>query len=271
MEMAQQSSAVRAPQLLAGRVALVTGASRGIGAATALLLAQHGAAVAVNYHRNAAAAAGVVQAIEARGGRGLAVQADVGDPGQVERMVALVTEALGPIDTLVLNATANRGFAVAPFTELAWEDYEDLLVGETKALFLAANQVVPGMVKRRHGCIIAVSSGLSRTGMAGMAGHCSGKAAADALVRTLATELGPHGIRVNTIAPGLVQTEASAFNWQPQAPGQPTVADFMTQATPLRRIAQPEDVAGAILLLASDQAGFVTGCYLPVSGGMQMI
>lgn len=271
MQTAEQSEAVSAPRLLAGRVALVTGASRGIGAATAQLLARHGAAVGVNYHRNAQAAAGVVAAIAAEGGRALAAQADVGDPDQVGRMVAEVAGAFGPIDTLVLNATANRDMTVAPFTELDWAAYEDLLVGETKALFLTAKHVVPAMIERRRGCIIAVSAGLSRTAMAGWAGHSSGKAAADALVRTLAAELGPHGIRVNAVAPGLVQTDASAANWQPHAPGQPTLATFISQATPLRRIALPEDVAGAILMLASDAAGFVTGCYLPVSGGMQMV
>lgn len=187
-------------------------------------------------------------------------------------MVQQVEEQLGPIDLLVCNADAVREFTVKPFVELSWAEFEDLLTGETKAVFYPVGAVVRGMIARGAGTIITVSSGLSRRPQEGMAGHSSGKAAVDALTRTLANELGPHGIRVNAVAPGLVQTEASASMWsEDQGQGGMTgLSARMRQMTPLRRIATPEDVAGAILMLASDAASFVTGVYLDVNGGMTM-
>ncbi len=268
-------STLPAGPLLQGKVALVTGASRGIGAATARLFARHGASVGVNYVSSAARAEQVVADIEADGGWALAVRGSVGDMGEVEHMAREVETALGPIDILVCNADAVRTFTVKPFTELSWEEYEDVLTGETKAVFYPVGAVAPSMIARGTGAIINVSSGLSRTTREGMAGHSSGKAAVDALTRSLASELGPHGIRVNAVAPGLVQTEASTAFWSEDqtgsaAGGPPNPSAMLAQMTPLRRIATPEDVAGAILLLASAQAGFVTGVYLPVNGGLSM-
>ena len=233
----------------------MTGASRGIGAAAARLLAQHGAAVGVNYVHNQDAAQQVVQDIAASGGNATAVQADVGDAAQVDRMMTQITEALGPIDTLVLNATAIRNFTVAPITEMTWEQYEEVLVGETWAIFIPTKAALPSMMQQQRGCIVTISSGLSRTPRPGRAAPSSGKAAVDALTRSLAVELGPYGIRVNAIAPWMVQTEASAPALPPQS------------MNPLGRIALPEDIAGAILMTVSDAAGFITGVYLPVNGG----
>ncbi|BDP44327.1 dehydrogenase (plasmid) [Deinococcus aetherius] len=257
---------------LHGKVALVTGASRGIGAATAKLLAAQGASVGVNYVSNEARAREVVSAIEAAGGRAVAVRGSVGEQAEVEAMVRQVEEELGPIDILVCNADAVREFTVKPFVDLSWAEFEDLLTGETKAVFYPVGAVVGGMMKRGAGTIINVSSQLSRRAQEGMAGHSSGKAAVDALTRTLANELGPHGIRVNAVAPGLVQTEASASMWSGDQgqDGGPGLMARMRQMTPLRRIATPEDVAGAIVMLASDAASFVTGVYLDVNGGMTM-
>ena len=253
---------------LRGKVALVTGASRGIGAATARLLARHGAAVGVNYLSSEARAQAVVLEIEAAGGRALAVRGSVGEPAEVQHMVQQLEAQLGAIDLLVCNADAVREFTVKPFVELSWDEYEDLLTGETKAVFYPVKAVVGGMIERGSGTIITVSSGLSQRAQRGMAGHSSGKAAVDALTRTLAAELGPHGIRVNAVAPGLVQTDASAAVWGgDQAQG---AAAGICQLTPLGRLATSEDVAGAILTLASDAAGFITGVCLDVNGGMTM-
>ena len=244
------------------RIALVTGASRGIGAATAKLLAAHGAAVAVNFHSNQGAADDVVAAIEAEGGRAVAVQADVREQAEVEAMVARVSGELGPIDTLVLNASIQ--FPVVPFTEYPWEDFQAKLVGELSAAFFCCRAVVPQMIEREKGCIVAVSSGLSRHPGQGFCAHSTAKSGLDAFVRSLALELGPHGIRVNTVSPGLTITDATSF--LPQE-----AKDAAARATPLGRNAEPEDIAGVVLAMAADTTGFVTGAYVPVSGGNLML
>lgn len=249
------------------RVALVTGASRGIGAATALRLAHLGAAVGVNYVHNAAAAREVVDAITTHGGRALAIQADAGDAEHMTRALAELTAAFGPVDTLVLNATAVQDFVVAPFMALEWAQVEHMVLGELRAVWVPSKLAAPAMIARGGGCIIVVGSGLSRHTAPGFSAHSSGKAACDALARSLALELGPHGIRVNVVAPGLTETEASAGHW-----GRPGgIGEMITRMTPLGRLGRPDDVAGAIALLVSADAGFVTGAYLPVSGGHQML
>jgi 3-oxoacyl-[acyl-carrier protein] reductase len=244
------------------RIVLVTGASRGIGAATAKLLAGHGAALAVNFHSNQTAAEDVVAAIEGDGGRAVAVQADVREQAEVESMVNRVSEELGPIDTLVANASIQ--FPVVPFIEYQWEDFQAKLVGELSAAFFCCRAVVPSMIEHQRGCIIAVSSGLSRHPGEGFCAHSTAKSGLDAFVRSLALELGPHGIRVNTVSPGLTITDATAF--LPQE-----AKDAAARATPLGRNAEPEDIAGVVLAMATDATGFVTGAYVPVSGGSLML
>lgn len=248
--------------MLENRVVLVTGASRGIGAATARLLAKHGAAVAVNYANNSGAAERVVDNIMRSGGRAAAVKADVRVPEQVEAMINTVTGQLGTIDTLVLNA--NIMFPITSFLNYAWEDFEAKVMGEMKAAFYCVRAVVPGMLERKKGCIVGVSSGLSRHPGFGFCAHSTAKSALDALMKSLAFELGPAGIRVNTVAPGLTITDATAG-----VPDQQK--EMMASMTPLRRNALPEDVAGAILMLVREEAGFVTGNYVSVDGGMQML
>jgi 3-oxoacyl-[acyl-carrier protein] reductase len=228
---------------LQDRVALVTGASRGIGAATAQALAAHGAAVAVNYCNSEQPARQVVAEIESHGGRALAVQADVRVQEQVAAMVHQVSEALGAIDILVLNASIE--FPMLPFLEYPWPAFEAKLNGELRAAFFCCREVVPSMVERQQGSIIAISSTLSRHAAPGFCAHCTAKAGLDAFVRSLALELGAHGIRVNTVAPGLTLTDATAH--------------------------LPEDIAGAVVALAGDDTGFVTGAYVPVCGGSLML
>lgn len=253
---------IQAARLLENRVAIITGASRGIGAAIALLFAQHGAAVGINYRGNQAAAQQVVDAIASVGGKALAVQADVREMSQVESMVQQVTEAFGAVDTLVLNA--NASFKIAPFIEQSWEEFEAKLVGELQSAFHPCKAVVPSMIEHQRGCIIAISSITSRHADPGFSAHTTAKSGLDGFVKSLATELGPHGIRVNAIAPGVTLTDA--LSSQPQE-----WKDSVAGQTPLRRNGQPEDIAGAVLLLASEPARFITGTYLMVNGGSQML
>jgi 3-oxoacyl-[acyl-carrier protein] reductase len=247
--------------LLRDQVALVTGSSRGIGAATVKLLAQQGAKVAVNYRCNEEAARAVLDEIEGAGGQGILVGADVTVPAEVAAMVARVRTELGPIDILVNNA--NMPFPVKPFVDYPWEGFERKLVSELKASFHCCRAVVPPMIERGRGCIVNVSSGLSRQPGQGFIAHSSAKGALDAFTKSLALELGPHGIRVNVVAPGLTLTDATAH--QPQE-----MHTAVAQRLPLRRLGEPDDVAGAILFYCLDWARYVTGTYLPVCGGGQM-
>lgn len=204
----------------------------------------------------------MVNEIQTNGGQALPVQADVRDPQQVEAMVKQVSEKFGLIDTLVVNA--NAAFAVAPFINYRWEDFQAKLLSELQGAFFPCQAVVPKMIEQQRGCIIAVSSGLSRNPGMGFIAHSTAKSGLDAFMKSLALELGAHNIRVNVVSPGLTETDATA--WIPAAQKQAT-----GQGVPLQRIGQPEDVAGAILLLASKEAQFITGAYLPVSGGVQML
>jgi 3-oxoacyl-[acyl-carrier protein] reductase len=247
--------------MLKNRVAIVTGSSRGIGAATAKLLASHGAKVVVNYASRKDAGQKVVADIVANGGRAMLARADVTVREEVEAMVKAAEVELGPVDILVNNA--NMSFPVAPFVQYRWEDFERKLTSEMKASFFACQAVVPGMLQRRAGSIVNVSSGLSRLPGPGFIAHSSAKSALDAFSRSLALELGPHGIRVNVVAPGLTLTDATAHQPKEMHAG-------VAAHTPLRRLAHAEDVAGAVLFFCSDGSSHVTGTYLPVCGGTQM-
>lgn len=273
-EFIERKKALSGSALLQGQVVLITGASRGIGAATALLLARHGAAIGVNYHQNAERAREVVEAIRTAGGQAIAVQASVGDAQEVGAMVQQVEQELGPIDTLVLNAIAgsrqaggtagsaeNHGMSTfLPFLDSSWERYQYIVMRILAGVYVPARIVAPLMVERKHGNLISVSSTLARAPYIGAGAVAAGKASVEALLKALVPELGPHGIRVNVVAPGAVETEASAPYIQARR-------DAISQALPLRRVGQPEDIAAAILLLALPQADYLTGNYLAVGGG----
>jgi 3-oxoacyl-[acyl-carrier protein] reductase len=242
-------------------VGVVRGASRGFGAATAKRLARAGAAVAVNYFQSETAAGEVVAAIRESGGTAAAFRADVRDAAQCEAMAREVREKLGRVDALVLNASIT--FPIVPFLSYRWEEFEAKLTGELRAAFFCCKAFAPDMVERRRGAIVAVSSGLSRQPGEGFCAHSTAKSGLDAFAKSLALELGPHGVRVNVVAPGLTLTDATSFLPQKDKDG-------IAQMTPLKRNALPEDVAGAVLFLVSEEARFVTGTYLPVSGGAHM-
>ena len=244
---------------LNGKVALVTGASRGIGAAIARALAVEGAAVAVNYHNSEGPALGVIEDILKAGGRAIAVRADARDLGDLQVLAERVKAELGPIDLLVLNASI--GFPVKGFLEYPWEAFQSKLMGEMGAAFHGCRAVLPQMLERKAGHIVAISSGLARTPGFGFCAHSAAKAALEGFVRALAFELGPMGIQVNAVAPGLTLTDATSF--LPEAHKQATALH-----TPLRRNGLPEDVAGAVVGIL--RSGFVTGVTVPVNGGLQV-
>jgi 3-oxoacyl-[acyl-carrier protein] reductase len=247
--------------MLKDKVAVVTGSSRGIGAAIARELARSGAKVVVNYSTSREAAQQVVAGITAAGGRAMLCRADVTVQAEVEAMMRAAEAELGPIDILVNNASI--GFPIVPFTQYRWEDFERKLTSELKASFFPCQAVVPGMVQRRSGVIVNVSSGLSRVPGPGFIAHSSAKSALDAFSKSLALELGPFGIRVNVVAPGLTLTDATSH--QPKE-----LHEAIKARTPLRRLGEPDDVAGAVLFFCTDEAKYVTGAYLPVCGGSQM-
>jgi amino acid adenylation domain-containing protein len=255
-------SASRGGGLLEGKVVLITGASRGIGSNAARVLAAQGAKVAINFRRSEDRAARVKEVIESEGGVAELFPADVTDREQVRAMVAAVIERFGRIDVLVSNAAI--GFKMKPFLEHEWEDFQRKVNDEVAQLFFLCKEVVPEMVARGEGSIVSVSSAMSKSHGQGFIAHSAAKAALDAFVRSLAAELGPQGIRVNTVAPGLIITDATA-----NLP--PAVKESAAAWSPLRRNGVARDVSGAILFYASDMSRFITGSYQAVDGGMTML
>jgi 3-oxoacyl-[acyl-carrier protein] reductase len=247
---------------LQGKVALVTGASRGIGAAIARDLADHDAAVVINYLKSKDKAEALRKEIAKAGGSAISVQADVRDRGAVDRMVTTTEKELGKIDILVNNA--NIDFPMQPFAEISWPAIEAKLTGEIGAMVHCCQAVIPGMMEKKYGKIILVSSTLSREPGYGFAAHCAAKAAMDSLARTMAQELGPSGIYVNVVGPGLTKTDATA--------GLPSeVFRHTAEHNPLLRVAEPQDIASVIMFLASEMSDYVTGQYIPVNGGGFML
>ena len=247
--------------ILKDKVAIVTGSSRGIGAATAKLLAANGAKVTVNYARSKERGEEVVREITQAGGKAILIRADVTLREDVEAMVQTTEAQHGPVDILVNNASIQ--FPITPFLQFAWDAFERKVLGEMKALFHPCQVVGARMAERSSGCIVNISSGLSRVPGPGFVAHSSAKSGLDGFSKALALELGPRGIRVNVIAPGATNTEALSF--MPKETRERVAAN-----TPLRRFGQPEDIANAVLFFCSDYSRFVTGTYLPVSGGIQM-
>lgn len=247
---------------LKDKVVLVTGASRGIGAAAAKALAAHGAKVVVNYLCNVEKADEVINEIRQKGGTATARCADVRDRAAVDDMVASITSEYGGIDILVNNA--NISFPVQPFTAFKWEEFEAKIMGEMKALVNCSQAVLPSMIEKKAGKLIYISSSLSRSPGFGFSAHAAAKGAMDSMVKVMATELGPQGITANVIGPGLTLTDATAS--QPRE-----MHEQMASLTPLRRIGMPDDIAGVVVFLASALSNYVNGQYIPVTGGMYMV
>ena len=247
---------------LKNKVALVTGASRGIGAASAKALAHHGATVVINYIKSKDKAEALLEEIKQAGGNGMTFQADVRDQTAVNSMVDAALDQFGKLDILVNNANIN--FPIRPFVELAWDQIEAKILGEMKALYNCSQAVLKDMIKRKSGKLIFVSSSLSRSPGYGFSAHAAAKSAMDSMAKVMATELGPMGITVNVVGPGLTLTDATA--------GQPKeMHEQIAGITPLRRLGMPDDIAGVVLFLASSLSDYLSGEYIPVTGGSFMV
>ncbi len=243
---------------LKGRVALVTGASRGLGEAIAEGLARCGAMTAVNYFANAEKAGKVVRNIQASGGRAEAFEADVRDEQQVADLVRSVEDRFGPVDILVVNATGPQPFI--PIESLTWQACLDQFEFFVKSPVLLTKQVVGGMKQRRYGRIINIGSEVFERGVAQFSNYVSAKGAQLGLTRSWAMELAPWQITVNQVSPGWIPTERHIDDPQEQK-------DAYAAAVPMGHMGEAEDIAEAVAYLASDGARFVTGQKISVNGG----
>ena len=247
---------------LRDQVAIVTGGSRGIGAACARLLASRGARVVASYLQRADRAAQLVAELRAAGGDARAIQSDVREVDQLRHLVDHTMAAYGRVDIVVSNAPV--GWNGKPFREISWDEYRAVVDGELAAAFALTKAVVATMTAQNRGRLIYISSGLAtHHPVPGKLASATAKTSLAMFVRYMAEELGPNGITANTVAPGLVETEINQA-MPPEDKAQ------IAAMTPLRRLAQAEDVARVVGFLAGEDGGFLTGITIPVNGGLAM-
>jgi 3-oxoacyl-[acyl-carrier protein] reductase len=247
-------------ETLAGKVALVTGGSRGIGRAIALELARQGADVAINYAHNAEAATQVLSTITAMGRRAVALPADVGDYAQAATLVGETATMLGRLDILVNNAGVTRDTLLLRMAE---EDWDEVLRVNLKSAFNTSKAAARLMARQRAGRIINISSVSGLMGQAGQANYSASKAGLIGLTKSMAREFAGRGITVNVVAPGLITTDMTA-------PLPEELRAQLRTLIPQGRFGAAEDVAYAVAFLAADAAAYITGAVLPVDGGLSM-
>ncbi len=245
---------------LTGKTAIVTGGSRGIGRAIALCLAEEGANVAVIYAGNTAAAEETQKAIAEKGGQAIAIQCDVANEDAVTAMMKQVKEQFGSIDILVNNAGITRDGLLM---RMKTSDWQAVLDTNLTGTFFCTKAVTKIMMKQRSGAIVNLTSVVGLTGNAGQANYAAAKSGIIGFTKSVAKELASRGIRVNAVAPGCIDTDMTAVLSD-------AVKDEMLKTIPLGRVAQPEEVAKAVLFLVSDCASYITGQVLNVDGGMVM-
>ncbi|MFC5401895.1 3-oxoacyl-[acyl-carrier-protein] reductase [Cohnella soli] len=245
---------------LEGKSALVTGASRGIGRAIAIALAEAGADVAVNYSGSEAAAAETVKAIEALGRKAIAVKANVGKSAEFEALVAASLEAFGKLDILVNNAGITRDNLIMRMKE---SEFDEVIETNLKGVFNGVKAVTRPMMKQRSGRIINISSVVGVLGNAGQANYVAAKAGVIGLTKSAARELASRGITVNAVAPGFIESDMTD-----KLPAD--IREKMQGEIPLGRMGRPEDIASAVVYLASDAASYMTGQTIHIDGGMYM-
>jgi len=243
---------------LTGRAALITGSSRGIGRATALLLARQGASIAVNYLRNEDAAKEVLETIRSYEGQAIIVQGDVTDPEQAERVVNTAHESFGRLDILVNNAGFNRDTLLL---RMSVQDWDEVMSTNLRAAFLCTKAALRYMLKQRSGRIINIGSVSGIAGNAGQANYAAAKAGLIGFTKAVAREMGSRGITCNIVVPGLVETELTAHIPQ-------QVRDMAMERIFVGRLGTPDDVAACVAFLASDGASYISGQSLIVDGGL---
>ncbi len=241
----------------AGRTALVTGGSRGIGRSTCVMLAEHGARVAVNYTTNEDAAKTTLGMVEEAGSEGMIVQADVSSEGDVDRMAAEVRSRLGPVDLLVNNAGIAKN---QPHTEVAYKDWKRMFEVNVDGVFLATWAVKDAMIERGFGRIVNVASLAGIILKKDMVHYATTKAAVISFTRHCAEAFAPHNVRVNCVAPGLTDTDLAGS-------GNPGMIDRLIASTPMGRMALPGEMASVIRFLLSEDSSFVTGQTVVACGG----
>lgn len=238
--------------------ALVTGASRGIGAACAIALAEAGFDVGIGYVTDHAGAVTTAEAVVARGRAAEVVQGDLSDPNAAQTVVTRTEDALGPLDALVLNAGITRDGLMMRMSD---DDWRDVMDTNLSGAFWTARAALRGMMKRRRGSIVAVSSVVGIRGNAGQVNYAAAKAGLIGMTKALAKEAGSRGVRANAVAPGYIITDMTSA--LPEA-----VRDQLIGNTPLGRLGTPDDVAAIVAFLCSDAAAFITGTVIPVDGGL---
>lgn len=242
------------------KTALVTGASRGIGAAIAKKLAARGFMVIINYGHSSAAAEEVKNQIEQAGGQAVLMQGDVSSGDDVDRMFKDIKKTWGRLDVLVNNAGINRDTLLVRMKEDQWDA---VLSTDLKSVFFTTKAAASLMMRQRSGSIINIASVVGITGNAGQANYAAAKAGVIGFTKSVAKELAARGIRVNAIAPGFIETDMTDAIRE-------KIREGMLETIPLRRGGKAEDVANAVAFLASDDAGYITGQVLKVDGGMVM-
>lgn len=245
---------------LTGKIALVTGASRGIGRQIAVTLAGYGATVIVNYNGSQAKAEEVVKEIEANGGQATAIQCNVVEFDEAKELIDGVIKTYGRLDILVNNAGITRDNLIMKMSE---EDFDAVVSTNLKGAFNCVKHVARQMLKQKSGRIINISSVSGVMGNAGQANYCASKAGVIGLTKSVARELGSRGITSNAVAPGFIETEMTAVLSE-------EVKKAMGDQIPLKRFGQTKDVAETVAFLASDHAGYITGQVIQVDGGMAM-